>query len=104
MFTVRSARSRAAIRFVISTILFTAESSGQKNDLEGDDKWNCPRCKCKAKATKKLELFHVPEVLVSHLKRFGCANRTSAKLETPVDFLLEGWDVTPHLESCQVLH
>jgi len=39
--------------------------------LEGKNSWNCEKCDRKVRATKKLEVVRLPQVLVLHLKRFA---------------------------------
>mmetsp|Transcript_4810 Transcript_4810/g.7278 ORF Transcript_4810/g.7278 Transcript_4810/m.7278 type:complete len:551 (-) Transcript_4810:40-1692(-) len=39
-------------------------------ELDGEDGWYCPECKIKTNATKKLDLWKLPPVLIIHLKRF----------------------------------
>ena len=46
----------------------------QPEQLSEDDSWYCPHCKEHVQADKKLDLWHLPEVLVVHLKRF-CQTR-----------------------------
>ena len=43
----------------------------QEEPLGPDDMWYCPKCKEHRQATKKLELWRMPQVLVVHLKRFS---------------------------------
>ena len=38
--------------------------------LEGDNQYNCETCKRKVDATKNIYVWHSPEILVVHLKRF----------------------------------
>lgn len=38
--------------------------------LDGDDRWFCPRCKTKQRASKQLRISRLPQVLCVHLKRF----------------------------------
>ncbi|KAG1678285.1 hypothetical protein FOA52_013906 [Chlamydomonas sp. UWO 241] len=69
----------------------------QPEQLSEDDSWYCPKCKDHVEADKKLDLWHLPEVLVVHLKRF-CYTRTQReKITTRVDFPLEGLDLSGHL-------
>ena len=60
--------------------------------LSEADAWYCPRCKEHRRATKKFELWAVPDILVIHLKRFTTNGRS--KLSIQVDFPLEGLDMT----------
>ncbi|KAJ3717682.1 hypothetical protein C8R42DRAFT_629929 [Lentinula raphanica] len=62
--------------------------------MEGDDAWDCPRCKSKRRATKTLSLARLPPVLVIHLKRFEANGRFSDKIDTFVDFPIKGLDLT----------
>ncbi|KAJ3743823.1 hypothetical protein DFH05DRAFT_1253494 [Lentinula detonsa] len=62
--------------------------------MEGDDAWDCPRCKTKRRATKTLSLARLPPVLVIHLKRFEANGRFSDKIDTFVDFPVKGLDLT----------
>ncbi|KAJ2315253.1 ubiquitin-specific protease doa4 [Coemansia sp. RSA 2705] len=52
--------------------------------LDGDNKWLCPRCKTKRKATKRLLVARLPLVLIVHLKRFSTIGHFREKLETNV--------------------
>jgi ubiquitin carboxyl-terminal hydrolase 8 len=38
--------------------------------LDGDNCWKCPRCKKRVEATKKIDIWKMPPVLVVQLKRF----------------------------------
>ncbi|KAL5999269.1 hypothetical protein ACLOJK_040719 [Asimina triloba] len=42
----------------------------------------CPKCKTHRQATKKLDLWRLPEILVIHLKRFSYSHFMKNKLET----------------------
>ncbi|PIA14636.1 cysteine proteinase [Coemansia reversa NRRL 1564] len=52
--------------------------------LDGDNKWMCPRCKTKRKASKRLMISRLPLVLIVHLKRFSTIGHFREKLETNV--------------------
>jgi len=58
--------------------------------LEADNEWFCPDCKNHVKATKKMEIFNSPNILIIHLKRF----KNNTKIDTLVKFPLEGLDVS----------
>jgi len=55
---------------------------------------DCPRCKVKRKATKRLSLARLPPILLIHLKRFEANGRFSDKIDTFVDFPLKSLDLT----------
>ena len=56
----------------------------------------CNKCKDHKQATKKFDLWKLPPILVVQLKRFSYKNRfmMREKLETLVNFPLEGLDLT----------
>ncbi|KAG8996062.1 CSN-associated deubiquitinating enzyme Ubp12 [Tulasnella sp. JGI-2019a] len=57
------------------------------------DPWYCPRCKKHQQATKKFDLWKVPDILVVHLKRFSNSRVLRDKIDVPVDFPIEGLDL-----------
>jgi len=68
-----------------------------KEQLGEDDLWYCNLCREHVQATKKLDLWKLPDILVIHLKRFSYKNRyLREKLETLVDYPLEGLDLTDY--------
>lgn len=75
--------------------LFTKREQLGKNDL-----WYCPRCREHKAATKKFDLWHLPPVLIIHLKRFYS---TSAyyrhKNSTLVRAPLENLDLSRYVVS-----
>ncbi|XP_033943313.1 ubiquitin carboxyl-terminal hydrolase 11 [Pseudochaenichthys georgianus] len=60
--------------------------------LEEENPWYCPVCKKHQLATKKLDLWFLPEVLIIHLKRFSYTKFTREKLDSIVDFPLRELD------------
>ncbi|KAL7884651.1 hypothetical protein AOLI_G00074210 [Acnodon oligacanthus] len=60
--------------------------------LEEENPWYCPTCKKHQLATKKLDLWSLPEVLIIHLKRFSYTKYSREKLDTIVDFPLRHLD------------
>lgn len=70
--------------------------------LDGDNAWYCAKCKARVTATKTLELWKPPPVLVVHLKRFSVDERGRArKLTTNVTFPLTDLDLEPMCKSPQ---
>uniref|UniRef100_A0A6G1S5W5 Ubiquitin carboxyl-terminal hydrolase n=1 Tax=Aceria tosichella TaxID=561515 RepID=A0A6G1S5W5_9ACAR len=53
-----------------------------------DVAWECPKCKMKRDADKKIVICKLPKILIIHLKRFSLDGRWRQKLQTPVDFPL----------------
>ncbi|GJX74296.1 ubiquitin carboxyl-terminal hydrolase 5, partial [Tanacetum coccineum] len=59
----------------------------------------CPQCQERRQASKKLDLWRLPEVLVIHLKRFSYSRNVKHKLETFVNFPLHDLDMTNYLAN-----
>lgn len=57
----------------------------------------CPGCKKHCQASKKLDLWRLPEILVIHLKRFSYSRFSKNKLETDVDFPVDNLDLSTHV-------
>ncbi|XP_051747395.1 ubiquitin carboxyl-terminal hydrolase 15 isoform X3 [Ctenopharyngodon idella] len=68
-----------------------------KEKLGADDPWYCPNCKQHQQATKKLDLWCLPPVLVVHLKRFSYSRYMRDKLDSLVDFPLRDLDMSEFL-------
>ncbi|KAI3336403.1 UCH-domain-containing protein [Xylariaceae sp. AK1471] len=62
--------------------------------LSDQDMWYCPRCKEHRRASKKLDLWKTPDILIIHLKRFSSSGFRRDKLETLVEFPTEDLDIT----------
>ncbi|XP_026567118.1 ubiquitin carboxyl-terminal hydrolase 11 [Pseudonaja textilis] len=60
--------------------------------LEEENPWYCPTCKKHQLATKKLDLWSLPEILIIHLKRFSYTKFSREKLDTLVEFPIQGLD------------
>ncbi|CAI0419696.1 unnamed protein product [Linum tenue] len=58
---------------------------------------DCPDCKMPRQATKKLDLWRLPEILIVHLKRFSYGRWFKNKLETYVDFPIDELDLSSYL-------
>ncbi|KAL4240330.1 Ubiquitin carboxyl-terminal hydrolase 31 [Mactra antiquata] len=73
--------------------LFTKEEKLGKGDA-----WQCANChKIQEGATKKLELWSAPDVLVIHLKRFRHSGLRRNKLNTLVNFPISDLEMGHHL-------
>uniref|UniRef100_A0A665WTL1 Ubiquitin carboxyl-terminal hydrolase n=1 Tax=Echeneis naucrates TaxID=173247 RepID=A0A665WTL1_ECHNA len=68
-----------------------------KEKLGAEDPWYCPNCKQHQQATKKLDLWSLPPVLVVHLKRFSYSRYMRDKLDSFVDFPLRDLDMSEFL-------
>lgn len=70
--------------------------------LGEEDMWYCSVCKDFKQATKKVEIWKAPDVLVFALKRFSSGRYTRDKIDDFVDFPLEGFDMEPFVEGDKV--
>nr|CAX74616.1 ubiquitin thiolesterase [Schistosoma japonicum]CAX74617.1 ubiquitin thiolesterase [Schistosoma japonicum] len=62
--------------------------------LGSRDLWYCNRCKAEKPATKKFDLWKLPDVLVVQLKRFRSHLRFHDKIDTLLEFPLTGLNLT----------
>jgi len=72
--------------------LYTSEER-----LGCEDAYFCPQCNKKREVVKKLGVWSVPDVMVVHLKRFRQSTKATNKLDTMVDFPLDGFDMSPNM-------
>ncbi|KAJ6870312.1 ubiquitin carboxyl-terminal hydrolase 5-like isoform X5 [Populus alba x Populus x berolinensis] len=71
----------------------------REEPLVPEDMWYCPKCKERRQASKKLDLWRLPEVLVIHLKRFSYSRSMKHKLETFVNFPIRDFDLTNYIAN-----
>nr|AAN04210.1 Putative ubiquitin carboxyl terminal hydrolase [Oryza sativa Japonica Group] len=75
--------------------LFSCLDAFLKDEPLGpDDMWYCPRCTEHKQASKKLDLWRLPEILVVHLKRFSYSRFMKNKLDTFVNFPIHDLDMS----------
>lgn len=65
-----------------------------KEQLGEQDSWYCPQCKKHERATKQLDLWKLPEILILHLKRFQYTKWSREKLTWEVVIPVRGLDLT----------
>ncbi|XP_051131096.1 ubiquitin carboxyl-terminal hydrolase 5 [Andrographis paniculata] len=75
------------------------ESFLREEPLVPEDMWNCPQCNEKRQASKKLDLWRLPEVLIIHLKRFSYSRSMKHKLDTFVNFPIHDFDLTNYVSN-----
>ncbi|KAH7836981.1 hypothetical protein Vadar_008145 [Vaccinium darrowii] len=71
----------------------------REEPLVPEDMWYCPQCKERRQASKKLDLWRLPEVLVIHLKRFSFSRSMKHKLETFVNFPIHDFDLSNYIAN-----
>lgn len=70
--------------------------------MSPEDAWFCGHCKDHVEATKKFDLWRLPQQLVIHLKRFSYKKKYwREKLETFVDYPIHDLDLSPYINSPQ---
>ena len=68
--------------------------------LDKENAWYCNICKNHVEATKKIELYSAPPILVFCLQRFKSQSiYFKDKLEDKIDFPVTGLDMTPYVLS-----
>ncbi|CAD6194203.1 unnamed protein product [Caenorhabditis auriculariae] len=75
-------------------LMETLEWFTTMEQLGEDDLWYCPNCKKHQRATKKLDLWKLPEILVMHLKRFTYSRWSREKLNWEVITPVTALDLT----------
>ncbi|KAL2536018.1 ubiquitin-specific protease 8 [Forsythia ovata] len=69
----------------------------KEEPLGPEDMWYCPVCKKHCQASKKLDLWRLPKILVIHLKRFSYNRFLKNKLEAFVDFPIHDLDMSTYI-------
>ncbi|RWR80338.1 ubiquitin carboxyl-terminal hydrolase 8 [Cinnamomum micranthum f. kanehirae] len=80
-----------------SISLYTCLEAFLKEEPLGPEDMYCPSCKKHRQASKKLDLWRLPEILVIHLKRFSYSRYMKNKLETFVDFPIHDLDLSDYI-------
>ncbi|CAM9375302.1 unnamed protein product, partial [Discosporangium mesarthrocarpum] len=79
------------------------EQFSSPETLGADNSWYCNRCTELRQAVKTIEVWSLPEVLILHFKRFEQRESQRDKLETFVDFPINGLDMSPYCHAGQKL-
>ncbi|KAH9617823.1 hypothetical protein KSS87_005885 [Heliosperma pusillum] len=92
-FTAKKTRQEAI------TLFSCLDAFLKEEPLGVDDMWYCPHCKEHRQASKKLDLWRLPEILVIHLKRFSYSRYSKNKLDTLVNFPIQNLDMGKYSKS-----
>ncbi|BGP25693.1 ubiquitin carboxyl-terminal hydrolase [Rhodotorula toruloides] len=99
--TARQQQGKSAKKVITLADCLTEFTKEER--LGEDDMWYCSRCKEFKQATKKVELWKVPDVLVFALKRFSSGRWSREKIDDLVDFpVLEGLDMEQFVQGDKV--
>ncbi|KAI3974550.1 hypothetical protein MKX01_020322 [Papaver californicum] len=83
---------------VESVSLYSCLEAFLKDEPLGlEDMWYCPGCLKHRQASKKLDLWRLPEILIIHLKRFSYSRFMKNKLETFVNFPTHDLDLSNYI-------
>ncbi|KVH90549.1 Peptidase C19, ubiquitin carboxyl-terminal hydrolase 2, partial [Cynara cardunculus var. scolymus] len=77
-----------------SASLYKCLEAFLKEEPLGPEDMYCPKCLKHCQASKKLDLWRLPEILIIHLKRFSYNQFLKDKLETFVDFPIDNFDLS----------
>ncbi|KAI5696057.1 hypothetical protein M8J75_007481 [Diaphorina citri] len=80
-------------------LAYCLESFTKEEHLGENEKYYCPKCKTHQLASKKLEIYRLPPVLIVHLKRFQFIQNKWMKCQKVVNFPHEDFDPTSYLAS-----
>ena len=61
------------------------------------DSWYCPTCKEHRQATKQIQLWNTPDILLIHLKRFESQRSFSDKIDATVNFPITDLDLSKNV-------
>jgi ubiquitin carboxyl-terminal hydrolase 4/11/15 len=77
------------------------ETFRKKKKLTADNLWYCPSCKDHVEATKQMEFYTVPPILIFVLQRFKAHNQYfSSKKDDLIKFPIKGLDMAPYV-ACE---
>ncbi|KAF2821546.1 cysteine proteinase [Ophiobolus disseminans] len=92
---IQEKKSRRAARRKHGITLDECFTETSKSEvLSEDNAWYCSRCKQLRRATKTLEIWTVPDILIIHLKRFSGYRSFRDKIEELIDFPVKGLDLS----------
>ncbi|KAE9414813.1 hypothetical protein Angca_004548 [Angiostrongylus cantonensis] len=89
-----SVSSRKDMHLMECIDLFT-----KQEQLGEEDSWYCPKCKKHERATKKLDLWNLPQILIIHLKRFQYSKWHRDKIDIPVVIPIKGFELNSKLAN-----
>jgi len=81
-------RSESSVKLASCLDAFTEEET-----LTEDNAWYCSNCQKFQMASKKIDLWRLPDLLVIHLKRFSVSQYRRQKINTLVEFPLKNLDL-----------
>lgn len=81
------------------------QSYTKQETLTPGNEWYCRNCKAHVLATKKMDIYRLPDILVVQLKRFNFRqfyrSQIRDRIDTLVDFPLQGLDMSPYVTDIE---
>ena len=71
------------------------EDFSKEEKLDKDNLYTCENCKMQLEANKTIEIFHLPKILIIHLKRFN----NNKKINTLIEFPLVDLNLNKYVKS-----
>ncbi|PSN41510.1 hypothetical protein C0J52_07225 [Blattella germanica] len=78
---------------------YCLEAFTKEEHLGEDEKYYCSKCRDHQLASKKLQIWRLPPILIVHLKRFQFVNGKWVKSQKVVNFPFKDFDPTAYLAS-----
>ena len=80
------------------------EQFEKPEQLGEENAWYCSQCKSHQRATKKMEIYKAPPVLILHFKRFKSGNSyfKKGKITEKVEFPCEDFDISDYVLNHEV--
>ncbi|XP_047125034.1 ubiquitin carboxyl-terminal hydrolase 8 isoform X1 [Hydra vulgaris] len=72
--------------------------------IGGNDSWKCSNCKRYREASKTIEIWKLPPVLIIQLKRFHFDGRWHNKIQTTVNFPMQNFNMSKYIVAPQSIH
>ncbi|XP_054720476.1 ubiquitin carboxyl-terminal hydrolase 4-like [Uloborus diversus] len=90
--SVRVSQKKQVIQLSECLELFTTVEK-----LGAEDPWFCPSCRRHQQATKKFDLWSLPQALIIHLKRFSYNRYWRDKIDSLVEFPVNGLNMAKYV-------
>lgn len=75
----------------------------ETESMSGEAAWDCPTCKQKRKAEKRMIIARLPKILIVQFNRFRCETAwQSKKLQTYVHFPVNSFDMNVYVDHTRV--
>jgi len=79
------------------------ECFSKEEQLDDKNMWYCPKCKKSVQATKKMDIYKLPDICIIHLKRFkhkaSSMWSSNKKIEDFVDYPIAGLDLKRYIKA-----